>query len=50
MERLHGLPTKDEKLEAVRSLAVLTLPVGDPKQMKRESVPDPQELLRRVEP
>jgi hypothetical protein len=45
-ERQYCLPTKDEKLAAVRSLAALTLPVGDPKQMKRESVPDPQELLR----
>jgi len=45
-ESQYGLPTKDEKLAAVRSLAALTLPVGDPQQMKRESVPDPQELLR----
>jgi predicted DNA-binding protein len=44
-ERQYGLPTKEEKLAAVRGLATLTLPVGDPKQMKRESVPDPQELL-----
>ena len=45
-ERQYVLPTKDDKLAAVRSLAALTLPVGDTRQMKRESVPDPKELLR----
>ena len=35
----------EERLEAVRRLASLSLPVGDPSEMERESVPSPDELL-----
>jgi hypothetical protein len=35
----------DERLEAVRQLEALALPVGEPEQMKQESVPDPADLL-----
>ena len=35
----------EERLEAVRRLEAMSLPVGEPDQMKRESVPDPGDLL-----
>ena len=41
----YGLTTAD-RLEAVRELACLHLPVGDPEEMERESVPRPEDLLR----
>lgn len=44
-ERQYGLPSREEKLAAVRSLAALKLPVGDPLQMKREAAPEPEEIL-----
>jgi len=34
---------KEEKLEALRQIKGLRLPVGTPAEMKRESVPDPRE-------
>jgi hypothetical protein len=40
----RALPV-EERLEAVRQLASLSLPVGDPSEMERESVPSPDELL-----
>lgn len=39
----YGIPTREERLEAVRRLAGLSLPVGTPDQMECESVPDPDE-------
>ena len=44
-ERQYRLPSKEEKLAAVGCLAALHLPVGDPRQMKREAVPKPEEIL-----
>lgn len=38
-------PTVDERLEAVRALAALSLPVGTPEQLAAESVPRPEDLL-----
>lgn len=42
----YGLTTTEDRLEAVRELARLHLPVGDPEEMERESVPRPEDLLR----
>jgi hypothetical protein len=44
-ERQYGLGGSDERLQAARALAALALPVGTPAQMKRESVPTPEEIL-----
>ena len=43
-EREYGAPSREEKVAAVRRLAGLKLPVADPRKMKRESVPDADEL------
>ena len=43
--RQYGLGATDDRLAAVRELAELSLPVGTPEEMKRESVQDPEELL-----
>ncbi len=44
-ERQYGEPSREEKRAAVRRLAALDLPVGDPGRMKRESAPAPEEML-----
>lgn len=44
-EKQYGLATVEERLEAVDALAALSLPVGSPEEMARESVPDPDDLL-----
>lgn len=41
----YGLVSEEERLEAVRELEALSLPVGEPEDLERESVPDPDELL-----
>jgi len=41
----YGLVSVEDRLEAVRELTSLSLPVGDPKQMEKESVPSPEALL-----
>lgn len=43
-EREYGLCGVEERLAAVRRLSSLTLPVGEPGEMKRESVPSPEDL------
>jgi hypothetical protein len=35
----------EDRLEAVQGLAALSLPVADTDTMKRQSVPDPRDLL-----
>ena len=40
----YSQSTRDERLGAVAALSSLRLPVGTPRQMKRESVPRPEPL------
>ncbi len=42
--RQYGIVSRKERLAAVRELAALYLPVGSPCDMKKESVPDPEDL------
>ena len=44
-EAYHGYVSVEERLEAIRRLESMSLPVGEPDEMKRESVPDPGNLL-----
>ena len=44
-EKQYGLGNSEERLQAVRALAELALPVGSPDEMKKESVPAPEALL-----
>ena len=44
-EKTYRLSTREHRLEAVRTLSTLCLPVGDVSRMKQESVPSPDELL-----
>jgi hypothetical protein len=41
----YGFGASEARLDAVDDIAALALPVGTPRQMKRESVVDPDELL-----
>jgi hypothetical protein len=43
-KRQYGIVSREERVAAVRELAALYLPVGPPGEMKRESVPDPEDL------
>ena len=43
----YSLWPPEKRLDAVRELAELELPVGDPAAMKRESVPQPGDLAPR---
>jgi hypothetical protein len=45
-ELQYGLVSVDARLSAVRELASLSLPVGDPADMERESVSGPEDLLQ----
>jgi hypothetical protein len=38
-------PTREARLSAVEELYRLSLPVADPKIMKQESTPSPEDLL-----
>jgi len=44
-EQSYGVPSPQDRLAAVRKLAGLNLPVGDPRKMKEQSVPKPKEIL-----
>jgi hypothetical protein len=41
----YGLLSAETRLEAVRQLAAMSLPVGEPGAMKREAVPRAEDLL-----
>jgi hypothetical protein len=41
----YGFGASEARVRAVDALAALELPVGTPRQMKRESVVDPDDLL-----
>ena len=45
-ERLYGIHSREDRIEAARNLAALDLPVGDTLEMKQQSVPTPEELVR----
>lgn len=44
VEAQYGLTTAEERLDAVRALEAMALPVGSPAEMKAESVDAPTEL------
>ena len=41
----YGLHTPEDRLDAVRELGELSLPVGTAEEMAAESVPTPEELM-----
>jgi predicted DNA-binding protein len=45
----YELISESERLEAVRQLSQLDLPVADPEQMKRESLVDSDRLMDQTE-
>ncbi len=44
-EREYGQSSPEERLDAVRALASLDLPVGSPEEMAQQSVPSATELM-----
>ena len=44
-EKEYGEPSSESKRAALQHLTSLRLPVSDPKQMERESVPAPRKLV-----
>lgn len=46
VEHQYGLVSREARLQAVADLADLALPVGDPDEMKGESVPSAEEIHR----
>jgi predicted DNA-binding protein len=45
-EAQYGILSREDQIEAVRSLAAMQLPVGEPEAMKQELVPQPEDLVR----
>jgi predicted DNA-binding protein len=43
----HGLVDTDARVAAVAALSAMSLPVGTPRDMKQESVPDADVLMSR---
>jgi predicted DNA-binding protein len=43
-EERYGTVSEEDRLQAVRELGELSLPVGDASEMERESVPEPEDL------
>jgi hypothetical protein len=41
----YGIVSRESRVAAVRALEAMSLPVGDPDQIKRESVSVPEDLL-----
>lgn len=41
----YGNVSRKDRVDAVLSLAELELPVGDTQQMKKQSTPEPEELI-----
>ena len=44
-EREYSIASRQERIQAIRELAALSLPVDDVAVMKRESVPSPEDLM-----
>ncbi len=44
-EKQYGIGGSEERIQAVRAIGALQLPVCAPGQMKRESQPQPEEFL-----
>ncbi len=44
-EAQYGIVSRESRLAAVKELEAMSLPVGEPEQLERESVPDPKDLL-----
>lgn len=44
-EEQYRLYSVEDRVRAVRELARMSLPVGTPEEMERESVPDPDDLM-----
>jgi len=44
-EAHYSIVSKESRIAAVRELEAMSLPVGDPEELERESVPKPEDLL-----
>ena len=44
-EAQYGIVPQESRLAAVKELAAMSLPVGDPEQLERESVPNPKDPM-----
>jgi hypothetical protein len=44
-EAHYGIVSKESRMAAVRELEAMSLPVGDPEQLEKDSVPGPEDLL-----